>query len=118
MPSRLPTGPASDVRTSGFSNTGLPNAPWTLCRSLTQPLESISATVGSLQEQLVQLRSSLELLDTEPDVTEDPSPVSLGRARGGVAFENGLNIVVNCFEYHTFSCFIFNHKGNEGSQRF
>ncbi len=52
------------------------------------PLESISATVGSLHEQLVQLQSSLDLLDTEPDVTEDASPVSLGRARGEVAFEN------------------------------
>ena len=52
------------------------------------PLEAISATVGMMHEQLVQLKSSLELLDTEPEVKEDPSPAGFGRARGAVAFES------------------------------
>jgi ATP-binding cassette, subfamily B, bacterial len=51
------------------------------------PLESISNTVGSLNEHLVQISSSFELLDLEPEVKEDPNPVDLGRARGDVAFE-------------------------------
>jgi ATP-binding cassette subfamily B protein len=51
------------------------------------PLESISNTVGSLNEHLVQISSSFELLDLEPEVKEDPNPVELGRARGDVAFE-------------------------------
>ncbi len=51
------------------------------------PLESISNTVGSLNEHLIQVNSSFELLDLEPEVKEDPNPVELGRARGDVAFE-------------------------------
>ena len=51
------------------------------------PLESISNTVGSLNEHLVQIKSSFELLDLDPEVKQDPNPVELGRARGDVAFE-------------------------------
>jgi ABC-type multidrug transport system fused ATPase/permease subunit len=51
------------------------------------PLESISNTVGSLNEQLVAIKASFELLDLEPEVKEDPDPIEMGRARGDVAFE-------------------------------
>jgi ABC-type multidrug transport system fused ATPase/permease subunit len=51
------------------------------------PLESISATIGSMNEQLVQFKSSVELLDTEPEVKEHAQPVVLGRCRGRVGFE-------------------------------
>jgi ATP-binding cassette subfamily B protein len=53
-----------------------------------QPLEQISGSVGVLHTELVQLRGSFQLLDTVPEVVEDPDPVELGRARGEVAFEN------------------------------
>ena len=38
----------------------------TYITSVYQPLEQISATVGTIHEQLVQFDSSLKLLDTEP----------------------------------------------------
>lgn len=52
-----------------------------------QPLEQISITVGSLNQQLVQLNASFQLLDMEPEVQEDPNPVELQRARGEIAFD-------------------------------
>jgi ATP-binding cassette, subfamily B, bacterial len=53
-----------------------------------QPLEAISATVGSLHEQFVALHASLQLLDTEPEVVEDPDAVELEGARGEVTFDH------------------------------
>jgi ATP-binding cassette subfamily B protein len=52
-----------------------------------QPLEQISGSVGTLHTDLVQLRGSFQLLDTAPEVVEDPEPVELHAARGEVAFE-------------------------------
>ena len=57
------------------------------------PLEAISSTVGSLNEQFVAFRASLELLETPPEVTEAPDAIELERAAGAVAFE-GV-----CFAY-------------------
>ena len=59
----------------------------TYVASIYAPLESISNTVGTLNEHLVQVKSSLDLLELEPEVQEDPHPVELGRARGAVTFE-------------------------------
>ncbi len=53
-----------------------------------QPLEQISGSVGLLHTELVQLRGSFQLLDTAPEVVEDPRPVTLPRARGEVVYEN------------------------------
>ena len=53
-----------------------------------KPLQQISSSVGLLHNQLVALRGSFELLDTPPEVVEDPNPIELGRARGDVVFEN------------------------------
>ncbi len=53
-----------------------------------QPLEQISGSVGVLHTELVALRSSFQLLDTAPEISEDPHAVDLGRARGAVAYEN------------------------------
>jgi ATP-binding cassette subfamily B protein len=63
----------------------------TYIASVYQPLEQLSLTVGTIHEQLVQFNASLDLLDTEPEVTEKPDAVELGRAQGritaqGVAF--------------------------------
>jgi ABC-type multidrug transport system fused ATPase/permease subunit len=53
-----------------------------------QPLEAISGSVGLLHTELVALRSSFELLDTAPEVVEDPHAVELVRGRGEVTYEN------------------------------
>jgi ABC-type multidrug transport system fused ATPase/permease subunit len=53
-----------------------------------KPLEQLSGTVSSLQEQFVGLRSVFRLLDVEPGVTDPAHPVDVGRVSGRVAFEN------------------------------
>jgi ABC-type multidrug transport system fused ATPase/permease subunit len=56
----------------------------TYIASVYQPLEQLSLTVGTIHEQLVQFNASLDLLDTEPEVTEKPDAIELGRARGRI----------------------------------
>jgi ATP-binding cassette, subfamily B, bacterial len=56
----------------------------TYIASVYQPLEQISTTVGMIHEELVQFNSSLDLLDTEPEIVEKPDATELGRARGQV----------------------------------
>ena len=56
----------------------------TYIASVYQPLEQLSLTVGTIHEQLVQFNASLDLLDTEPEVTEKPDAVELGRPQGRV----------------------------------
>jgi len=51
------------------------------------PLEQISTTIGNLNQQLVQLKASFELLDMEPEVKEVPDAIELGHARGEVEFD-------------------------------
>ena len=46
-----------------------------------QPLEEISSSVGLIHSELVGLRASIQLLDTEPEVAEDPDAIDLGRAQ-------------------------------------
>jgi len=55
--------------------------------SVYKPLETISTTVGSLQEQLVSLRIAFGLLDNEPEIKDSPNAVELDRANGHIAFE-------------------------------
>jgi ABC-type multidrug transport system fused ATPase/permease subunit len=52
-----------------------------------QPLEQISGSVGVLHTELVALRSSFELLDTAPEIAEDPDAIELERVRGDVTYE-------------------------------
>ena len=54
------------------------------------PLETISTTVGSLQEQFISLQLAFNLLDTEPEIRDAPGAVDAGRVRGHVAYE-GVN---------------------------
>jgi ATP-binding cassette, subfamily B, bacterial len=56
--------------------------------SVYQPLEQVSGTIGTVHEQLVQFNASLKILDTEPEVTEKPDAVDLGRASGRVVARN------------------------------
>ncbi|MGQ0762605.1 MAG: ABC transporter ATP-binding protein [Acidobacteriota bacterium] len=53
-----------------------------------QPLEAISSTAGSLQELLISLCISFELLDTEPEIKDAPGAVSIVQTTGRVTFEN------------------------------
>jgi ATP-binding cassette subfamily B protein len=53
-----------------------------------KPLETISATLGSLQDQIISLRIAYDLLDTAPEIKDAPDAVDIRRARGDVAFEN------------------------------
>jgi ATP-binding cassette, subfamily B, bacterial len=55
--------------------------------SIYQPLQQISSSVGVLHNELVQLRGSFQLLDTVPEVVEDPDPIQIDRCRGAVAYE-------------------------------
>jgi ABC-type multidrug transport system fused ATPase/permease subunit len=52
-----------------------------------KPLEQISYTLGSLQDNLVGLRMGLHVLDTKPVVQEAPHAVILDRVEGRVTFD-------------------------------
>jgi ATP-binding cassette subfamily B protein len=51
------------------------------------PLEAISGSMSTMQEQLVSLRYSLELRDAEPEVKDAPDAISIRRAEGHLTFE-------------------------------
>jgi ABC-type multidrug transport system fused ATPase/permease subunit len=53
-----------------------------------KPLETISYTVGSLQDRFVGLRMAFHVLDTEPAVREAANPIHLVSAAGHVQFEH------------------------------
>jgi ATP-binding cassette subfamily B protein len=59
----------------------------TYISSVYQPLEQLSLTVGTIHEELVQFNASLALLDTDPEVTEKPDAVTMGRASGRVTVQ-------------------------------
>src|SRR5205823_4333681 len=52
-----------------------------------KPLETISTTVGSMQDVLTSLKIAYDVLDTVPDIQDAPGAVSMGRARGHVVFD-------------------------------
>jgi ABC-type multidrug transport system fused ATPase/permease subunit len=52
-----------------------------------KPLETISTTVGGLQDILMALRVAFNLLDTEPEIKDAPDAVALHRSRGQLSFE-------------------------------
>jgi ABC-type multidrug transport system fused ATPase/permease subunit len=53
-----------------------------------EPLRVFTTTMTSLQQRLMALRAMLRLLDTPPEVVDQPGAVSLERAIGGITFEN------------------------------
>ena len=56
--------------------------------SIYKPLEAISHTVGSLQDQFANLRIAFELLDTKTDIQDAPGAVAIERARGDLRFDD------------------------------
>jgi ABC-type multidrug transport system fused ATPase/permease subunit len=55
--------------------------------SMYQPLQQISTTVSSLQMQFITLRGALRLLDTVPDVQDQPGARELTKTDGRITFE-------------------------------
>ena len=53
-----------------------------------RPLETISTTVGSLQDVFMQLKMAFDLADLQPEIRDRPGAVDVGRARGHVRFEH------------------------------
>ncbi|MGH2683945.1 MAG: ABC transporter ATP-binding protein, partial [Actinomycetota bacterium] len=52
------------------------------------PLQGISSSFATLQEQVVGLQMSFGLLDIAPEVKEKPNATAIGRAQGHVTFDN------------------------------
>lgn len=52
-----------------------------------QPLEAISMTVGSLQDQITSLRIAFDLLDTKPEIVDAPDAIKIERAKGDLKFD-------------------------------
>jgi ABC-type multidrug transport system fused ATPase/permease subunit len=53
-----------------------------------KPLETISYTIGSLQDRFISLKTTFELLDTEADIKDAPQAKTLRRAAGRIIYEN------------------------------
>jgi ATP-binding cassette subfamily B protein len=58
-----------------------------------QPLESISQTLGQLNQQFVFLGVVLDMLDVEPEVEDKEGAIDIGNARGEIEFKDV------CFAY-------------------
>ena len=56
--------------------------------SMYKPLEEISNTVSTLQQQFISLKAAFDLVDTVPEIEERPGAHVLGTAAGRVAFES------------------------------
>jgi ABC-type multidrug transport system fused ATPase/permease subunit len=55
-----------------------------------KPLEAISYTLGSLQDNLMNLKMAGELLDIEPEIQDKPEALELARVKGKIEFR-GVN---------------------------
>ena len=53
-----------------------------------KPLETISYTLGSLQNNVVNLQMAGELLDLQPEIVNSPNATPLTRARGKIEFRD------------------------------
>jgi ABC-type multidrug transport system fused ATPase/permease subunit len=56
--------------------------------SVYRPLESISHSVGSIQDIFISLRVAYEVLDAEPEIKDAPDAIDVPRAHGAVRFDN------------------------------
>jgi len=53
-----------------------------------KPLESISTTVGHMQDMLISLRMVFEIMDSPIDIKDTPGAISVERSAGRVTFED------------------------------
>jgi ATP-binding cassette subfamily B protein len=58
-----------------------------------KPLEAISYTLGSLQNNFVNMEMASELLEIQPEIQDKPGAIDIARARGEVEFRD------ICFSY-------------------
>jgi ABC-type multidrug transport system fused ATPase/permease subunit len=56
--------------------------------SIYKPLETITNTVGSLQERFIALEMAFQLLDTVPQIRNAPNALELDPVRGKVVYED------------------------------
>lgn len=52
-----------------------------------KPLETISYTVGSLQDRFISLKNTFEFLDTEPDIKDTPTARAVPRTAGHIIYD-------------------------------
>jgi len=52
------------------------------------PLNQISYTLTTLQDEFISFRGALELLETEPDIADPPNAIELRSSRGALTFEH------------------------------
>jgi len=55
--------------------------------SVYKPLQSISNTIGALQEHLINMQMAFDLLDTDLEIKDQEDAIHIERAQGRVAFE-------------------------------
>jgi ATP-binding cassette, subfamily B, bacterial len=53
-----------------------------------KPLEQISYTIGSLQDRFISLKTTFDLLDTKPDIADQPGAKTLVRAEGRIIYDH------------------------------
>jgi len=58
-----------------------------------QPLQAITSTLVSLQQEFINMRMVFDILDTHADIEEDPDAISIERAKGELVVED------LCFDY-------------------
>jgi ATP-binding cassette, subfamily B, bacterial len=51
------------------------------------PLETISSSIGAMQQQLVTVQGAFYLLDAAPEITDSPGAIELKDVRGAVDFD-------------------------------
>jgi ABC-type multidrug transport system fused ATPase/permease subunit len=56
--------------------------------SVYRPLQTISGTLGSMQDQLANLRFTFGLLDSEPDIRDAPDAIAIETTAGRVVFDD------------------------------
>ena len=78
---------------SGKLTVGLLLVVITYIGSVYRPLQTISGTVGSLQEKVVDLRMSFEILDSIPDTEDRSDSAEVSSCSGNLKFEDV------CFSY-------------------
>jgi ABC-type multidrug transport system fused ATPase/permease subunit len=56
--------------------------------SVYKPLEAISGTIGTLQDQFVNIEMAFDLMKRESDIADAPGAFAIDRARGQVVFDH------------------------------
>jgi len=56
--------------------------------SVYKPLEAISGTIGTLQDQFVNIEMAFDLMKREPDIADSPGAFAIDRTRGHLVFDH------------------------------